>query len=115
MAAHLVFTANGMNPIQDSARSQRLRVSFTRAWRNPRWRDMQGALLWLLAKGDSSIVVPVGNAEPLVIQLPPVALRSSFTVNRFGDEPHDAEDPDDPDVDESIEWDDGDTWDEPAR
>jgi len=44
--SRLIFTTDGETPIQSSARMHQLRRSFSKGWRNARWRDMLLAFLY---------------------------------------------------------------------
>ncbi|MBB3708623.1 hypothetical protein [Aminobacter aminovorans] len=49
--SRLIFTEDGHKPFDDPAKMHRLRRSFAKTWRNPRWRDMLLAFLHWLADG----------------------------------------------------------------
>ena len=45
VTSRLVFTTDGKKTLDDSMRMHRMRRSFAKSWRNPRWRDMLLAFL----------------------------------------------------------------------
>lgn len=99
--SRLIFTENGRDPISSSKRMHRLRRSFAKSWRNPRWRDMLAAFLWWLSEGKPQIAMPVSPNFFLVLNLPPLVFTAPITVAHAGAAP---EDEDDPDVaDEEVE------------
>jgi hypothetical protein len=102
LSAHLIFSENGLNAIEDDKRMHRLRRSFAKSWRNARWRDMQLAFLWWLAGGLSALDVPVSRDDRMRLTLPPVSFKSPVSAQHIGDAPPDE---DDPDV-EFDDWDD---------
>jgi hypothetical protein len=58
----------------------RLRRSFTKSWRNAKWRDMLLALLHWLSDGDTSLIVPVGSDAALSLRLPPVTFSAPVSI-----------------------------------
>jgi hypothetical protein len=91
--AGLVFSANGMDALDDVKKMHRLRRSFAK-WRNPRWRDMLLAFLWWLGKGTSSIALPVSNTQRMVLGLPPMIFQAPVSIAQAGTPPPDEDDPD---------------------
>lgn len=104
LAARLIFSENGLDALGDVKRMHRLRRSFSKSWRNARWRDMLSAFLWWLADGRSEIELPVSHRQRIVLALPTVSFTSPVSVLHVGEEPPDEDDPD-------AELDD---WDEPT-
>lgn len=94
LSAGLVFSENGLDPIADPQRSHRLRRSFAKSWRNPRWRDMLDAFVWWLSEGAVELRVPVSSHQELVLSLPTIQFSSPVTVMHDGDVPPDEDDPD---------------------
>lgn len=99
--SRLVFTEDGHKPFEDPGKMHRLRRSFAKTWRNPRWRDMLLAFLHWIADGQSELLSAVSSEENLVLTLPPVTWMAPVSV------PLDAESPemddDDPSDDEEID------------
>lgn len=58
LRSHVVFTEDGETPINGD-RAHRLRRSFCKGWWNPRWRDMQRALVSMLAGEADQIELPL--------------------------------------------------------
>jgi TIR domain len=102
LSARLVFTDNGLDALEDPRRSHKLRRSFAKGWRNPRWRDMLCAYIWWIADGRSELLLPVGAHEMICLALPPMQFSCPVSVAESGDLPDDEDDPDTP-IDE---WDD---------
>jgi hypothetical protein len=71
--SRLIFTEDGHKPFDDPTKMHRLRRSFAKTWRNPRWRDMLLAFLYWLADGRSQLSGLVSGDEALVLKLPPVS------------------------------------------
>jgi hypothetical protein len=93
--SRLLFSEDGRTPIEKPKRTQRLRKSFAKGWRNARWRDMMLAFLYWIGDGTSVLNVPMADDEDLVLSLPPLAFTSpiSITDASVGDE-----DMDDPEI-----------------
>jgi hypothetical protein len=90
--AGLIFSANGLDPIDDPKKMHRLRRSFAK-WRNARWRDMLLAFLWWLGKGASVIELPISNDQRMRLALPPMIFRSPVSIAQAGRPPPDEDDP----------------------
>ena len=82
----VIFTEDGFTPIGSPKRMHRLRRSFTKSWRNAKWRDMLMAFLHLLTDGAESLVVPVGIDAKLTLGLPPVIFSAPMSVALSDDE-----------------------------
>jgi hypothetical protein len=99
--SRLIFTEDGQNPFEDTAKMHRLRRSFAKTWRNARWRDMLLAFLHWLADGGGEWRVPVTSDQALVLKLPPVTWVAPVSM------PIDAEtseiDDDDPSDDDEVD------------
>ncbi len=100
ISARLIFSENGLDPIADTKRMHRLRRTFSKSWRNARWRDMLSAFLWWLSQGQSEMELRVSHQQRIVLSLPTASFMSPVSIMHTGDEPPDE---DDPDVDD---WDD---------
>lgn len=106
LSARLIFSDNGLDALKSVKSMHRLRRSFAKSWRNPRWRDMLLAFLWWLTEGQSEIELSVSHKQKMVLSLPTASFRSPVSVLHVGEDPPDE---DDPDV-ELDEWDE--SWDE---
>lgn len=58
---HVIFSADGREPIQSKARMHALRRGFCKTWWNDRWRDLTAAFLAHLATEDGKLRLPVGG------------------------------------------------------
>ena len=58
----------------------RLRRSFTKSWRNAKWRGMLLAFLHWLGDGETSLVVPVGSETAFSLRLPPVIVNAPVSI-----------------------------------
>ena len=94
LAARLVFTENGLDPLDDKRRSHSLRRSLAKGWRNARWRDMLCAYLWWLSNGGSELRLPVAANSVLAASIPPMQFSCPVSVPESGDEVVDEDDPD---------------------
>jgi len=94
LSPRLLFSANGMDIIDDPKKAHRLRRSFAASWRNARWRDMLLAYLWWVSGGTNEIAFPVSPTENLVASLPPFLPVAKFGVHEAGDVDVDEDDPD---------------------
>jgi len=101
VAGRVVFTSDGVNPLGDARGLHRLRRSFCKSWRNPKWRDLLLTFWHWLAAGASTIDVPMGEDAVMQLRLPPIILDAPFGVDTSDDraEPLDEEEegPDDGD------------------
>lgn len=94
LSARLVFSDNGLDALNDTARAHRLRRSMAKGWRNPRWRDMLCAYLWWLTGGSDELRLPVAPDEWLGAELPPMSFACPVSVPEEGDKEPDEDDPD---------------------
>lgn len=99
--SRLIFTQDGQKPFDDPAKMHRLRRSFAKTWRNPRWRDMLLAFLHWLAGGGDVLNAPVSGDEALVLKLPPVSWMAPVSIPTEADPVED--DDDDPSDDDDID------------
>jgi hypothetical protein len=91
LTAHIIFTSDGRTPIAEAAKMHRARRSFTKTWRNARWRDMLLAFLSWFSNGESVLAIPVGSQDALWLELPPVQFQAPFrTVLVRDEDPEDA-------------------------
>ena len=82
----VIFSEDGVTPIDSAKRMHRLRRSFTKSWRNAKWRDMLLAFLHWLADGDGDLAVPAGGDAAVTLGLPPVVFMAPMSVALSDDE-----------------------------
>lgn len=109
LSPRLVFSLNGMDPIEDAKRSHLLRRSFAKGWRNARWRDMLCAYLWWLSEGKTELLLPVATNEFITALVPPMQFACPITVLEGDELPPDEDDPDIPVDDWNEEFSEEDT------
>ena len=76
----IVFTPNGMDPVEDKAQAHSLRRKVTKSWRNAKWRDMLCAYLWWLSGGKSELPLPVAEGQSIVFSVPPMQFSAPMKV-----------------------------------
>ena len=105
----VLFTKDGRTPLDNPMHMHRLRRSFTKSWRNAKWRGMLLAFLHWLSDGKTCLVLPVGSETAFSLRLPPVVVNApvSIILNDNVEEEPDSED------DLVAEDDDGIDFDEP--
>lgn len=77
----VLFSKDGQNPFSNPRIMHRLRRSFTKSWRNSRWRDMLLAFLYWLSDGSDELNIVVAADNQLVLQLPTQIYISPVSVN----------------------------------
>jgi hypothetical protein len=99
VASRVVFTSDGTNPLGDAKRLHRLRRSFCKNWRNPKWRDLLLTFWHWLGEGASLIDVSMGEGAAMRIRLRPMVVDASFgtdiiedSVETAGEEEEDEDD-----------------------
>lgn len=85
--SRLIFTEDGMRPVSDPKRMHRLRRTFAKSWRNPRWRDMLQAFLYWLTDGQAQVAVPMSAEQQMVLRLPPMRFRAPVGIPQELDVP----------------------------
>lgn len=78
--SHVFLTEDGKTPLSPK-RMHRMRRSFTKGWRNPRWRDMLLAFLFWLSNGESTVRLPLHFEDDLVIEVPPLQFISPVSIS----------------------------------
>lgn len=101
LRGNLIFSEDGKTAIDDVKKMHRLRRSFTKSWRNARWRDMLMSLLWWITDGADTLVIPFGDEKSTVLEIPTVTFTSPVSMPAEIEEP-DPEDEDDPDEEEGA-------------
>jgi hypothetical protein len=93
----LVFSEDGIKPIDNPKKMHRVRRSFTKSWRNARWRDMLLSILWWITDGAESLVIPFGEEKGAVLSIPTITFISPVSMPAEVEEsdPEDEDDPDD--------------------
>ena len=76
----VLFTKDGRTPFADPKRMHRLRRSFTRSWRNARWRDMLLAFLHWLSDGENCLIIPVSSDTQCSLSLPPLVVEAAVSI-----------------------------------
>ncbi len=69
---HVVFTRDGINPLDDKNKMHSLRRGFCRNWWNDRWRDMLLTYLYLLSEGNESLKLLVSDNGVIEIGSRPI-------------------------------------------
>lgn len=96
----IVFTANGMDPVEDKAQAHTLRRKVTKSWRNAKWRDMLCAYLWWFTGGQAELSLAVGERQYLIFSVPPmqfsapVRVTSGFDAQEENESDNEADDQD---------------------
>lgn len=110
LVSRVIFSEDGHKPIDNPKRMHHLRRSFTKSWRNAKWRDMLLAFLHWLSDGNASLVVPVGSDAVLSLRLPPVTFSAPVSIVLGDDEEEELDTEDDlaTDDDDAVDIDDRD-------
>lgn len=77
--SRVIFTEDGITPYEPQ-RMSRLRKSFTKGWRNAKWRDLMLAYLSWLANGKNELRIPVGDYDYFLLGLPPMLLEAGVII-----------------------------------
>ncbi|QUM73666.1 toll/interleukin-1 receptor domain-containing protein [Sphingopyxis granuli] len=99
---HVIFTEDGINPLESAAKMHALRRGFCKSWWNDRWRDLIAAFLSWLAEDEGELKLGVGSGE-ISYSASMMALECPVSPDENDDmaEPDDAIlDEDDPEIDE---------------
>ena len=94
----LIFSENGSDALDDARKMHRLRRSFTKAWRNARWRDLMLAFLAWVSGNADRVDVALGASQCLTLDLPPLAFTSPISIVAADDVDDDEDDPSDDDL-----------------
>jgi len=95
LKTRLVFTLNGIDPIEDKDQAHALRRKVAKSWRNAKWRDMLGAYLWWLTDGQVQLRLPVAVDRAFTFAVPPMQFAAPVKVSSgFDAEQKDAEESD---------------------
>ncbi|WP_282128717.1 TIR domain-containing protein [Roseobacter litoralis] len=68
LKSHVVFTEDGLKPIESSAKQHSLRRGFCRSWWNDRWRTLLQAMLFKLSQGEENFELPVSPFQVLEVE-----------------------------------------------
>ena len=98
LVGRVIFSEDGKTPIESPARMHRLRRSFCRSWRNPKWRDMLLAFLAWLANKEDQLAIPMGLTTHLHASLPVAMGVAPFSIIAAGDEGVDVDSTDELDI-----------------
>lgn len=74
---HVVFTRDGIVPLESPKLMHRLRRSFCKNWWNGRWRDLLGAFVQSIATTDA-LSLQAGNSQ-ILVDTQPIIFVSPFT------------------------------------
>ena len=107
----VIFTEDGVVPVDSPKRMHRLRRSFTKSWRNAKWRDMLMAFLHWLAEGETSLGIAVGSDTAMSLRVPPLTFTGAMSVV-VGDDDEEEWDTDDELASEGDEYVDVDDFDD---
>lgn len=58
---HVIFSEDGITPLDSAARMHALRRGFCKSWWNDRWRDLIAAFLFFLSEGSDEISLDAGG------------------------------------------------------
>jgi hypothetical protein len=58
---HVIFSEDGITPLDSAARMHVLRRGFCKSWWNDRWRDLIAAFLFFLSEGSDEISLDAGG------------------------------------------------------
>lgn len=81
----VVFSRDGLTPIDNPLYMHRLRRSYTKSWRNSKWRDMQLAFLHWISAGEMQIPIPVASDVSIRIRIPPLVYTAPVSVSSDND------------------------------
>ena len=88
----VIFSQDGLKPIASPDYMHRLRRSYTKSWRNSKWRDMQLAFLYWLSSGREKLPIPVSSHSTFELQLPPIVCEAPVSV-KFDEDHAEEEEP----------------------
>ncbi|MDO8291161.1 MAG: toll/interleukin-1 receptor domain-containing protein [Parvibaculum sp.] len=77
----VIFSEDGLTPIEESGRSHRLRRSFCKSWWQDKWRDLMLAYLASLTSGDMLIRVPLSDVAYFEVGITPKLFTSPVTFS----------------------------------
>jgi hypothetical protein len=77
---HVIFSSDGIRPLDNKNKMHRMRRGFCKAWWNDRWRDLFLASLQWMSKGEESILLNFGMAEALSVSSKPLLLSSPVSI-----------------------------------
>jgi len=103
---HIVFTVDGVTPIDSPLRMQRLRKSVCRAWWNDRWRDLILAFTgWLIAE-EPVFTLPTGSETGITISGQTMIFTAPISLSVSEPEkPMETEDLEESEIDSAGGWD----------
>lgn len=100
LVGRVIFTEDGETPIGSPRSMHRLRRSFCRSWRNPKWRDMLLAFLAWLPNKENQLAIPMGRTTFMHANLPVATGVAPFSITAEGDEEVDVDSLDELDIDD---------------
>jgi TIR domain len=105
---HIIFTTDGLTPIDSKEKMHLLRRRFCKSWWNDRWRDMLIAFtFWLSQRGASRLAVGAGQEvsvdNKLMALLSPVSIATEQDLAAISYDQEDQLDTDEEPLDEEID------------
>ena len=91
LRTHIVFSEDGTATLP-AKRMHRMRRSFTKTWRNARWRDLLLTFLFWLSNGESTIRLPLHMEDDLVVEVPPLMFVSPVGITEGKEDESDEDD-----------------------
>lgn len=89
---HVVFSEDGVNPLESTTRQHRLRRSFCKSWWNDRWRDLTCAFLAWLADGNQGVAASVADDASFSFDARPISFISPVSLSQADDAPEISDD-----------------------
>lgn len=76
----VVFTEDGIKPVESKATMARLRKSFCKNWWNDQWRTLLNAYVGFLAEEDGDIHIPLGGGVAMIVAGELMAFESPTSI-----------------------------------
>ena len=95
LITRVIFSEDGFTALDNPRKMHRYRRSFTKGWRNPKWRDMLLAFINWLAQGDEELLLPVSSTESVRLQIPPLGTEVPIALATADDAAADESDSED--------------------
>lgn len=102
LVGRVIFSDDGETAYTDPRSMHRLRRSFTKSWRNAKWRDMLLAFVYWLAEGKETLEISLGSNAALTLAVPPESVMATFSVSFEGDQAEEADSLDELDIDDPV-------------
>lgn len=82
---HVVFTEDGINPIESPTRMHSLRRGFCKNWWNERWRGLLLAYAAFIAEENGTVNLPVGDGQEFTIISRPLMFNAPVYLDGAGE------------------------------